>query len=172
MLTPISFAIMPARVVLPSPGGPYRRTWSRGSPRIFAASIKTLRFSFAFVCPIYSERILGLSVYSISVSALVSPVETMRSSLLSVIAICFTRFFIHHVGLCVCYVSITVQYTKVGFLIHILSFLRQTLLLLSVLCGLLQESTQEPPKPIRPRYRQPFRERIFLQPAYRICLHL
>ena len=37
MFTPISFATIPARVVLPSPGGPYSNTWSRGSFLSFAA---------------------------------------------------------------------------------------------------------------------------------------
>ena len=36
---PISFAIIPASVVLPSPGGPYSKTWSRASPLFLAASI-------------------------------------------------------------------------------------------------------------------------------------
>jgi hypothetical protein len=40
MLTPISSAMMLARVVLPSPGGPARSTWSRGSPRDRAAAMK------------------------------------------------------------------------------------------------------------------------------------
>ena len=44
----ISFAIIPARVVLPSPGGPYKRTWSRVSRLRFAASIKIERFSLTF----------------------------------------------------------------------------------------------------------------------------
>ena len=48
MLTPISCAIMPARVVFPSPGGPCSSTWSRDSVRRRAASIKMLRFSLAF----------------------------------------------------------------------------------------------------------------------------
>ena len=30
--TPISWAIIPARVVFPKPGGPYNSTWSKGSP--------------------------------------------------------------------------------------------------------------------------------------------
>ena len=38
MLTPISLAIMWARVVLPRPGGPYRIMWSRG----FAAHLRGL----------------------------------------------------------------------------------------------------------------------------------
>ena len=48
-LTPNSLATIPAKVVLPSPGGPYNNTWSKVSPRNFAASIKICRFSFA--CP-------------------------------------------------------------------------------------------------------------------------
>ena len=35
--------MMAARVVLPSPGGPDSSTWSRASPRIPAAFIKTLQ---------------------------------------------------------------------------------------------------------------------------------
>ena len=47
-LTPISFATMPARVVLPSPGGPYSNTWSNASPRSLADCIKIDRFSLTF----------------------------------------------------------------------------------------------------------------------------
>ena len=35
--TPISLAIILASVVLPSPGGPYKSTWSRASLRFKAA---------------------------------------------------------------------------------------------------------------------------------------
>ena len=37
MLWPISAAMMPASVVLPSPGGPYSSKWSSGSGRSIAA---------------------------------------------------------------------------------------------------------------------------------------
>ena len=39
--TPSSAAMMCASEVLPSPGGPARSTWSSGSPRRRAASMKT-----------------------------------------------------------------------------------------------------------------------------------
>ena len=38
--TPNSLATIPAKVVLPSPGGPYNNTWSNVSPRSLAASMK------------------------------------------------------------------------------------------------------------------------------------
>ena len=38
--TPISRATIWASVVLPSPGGPWNSTWSRASPRAFAAETK------------------------------------------------------------------------------------------------------------------------------------
>src|SRR5699024_1529588 len=59
MFTPISLAMMPERVVFPSPGGPWRRTWSKGSFRSLAASMNTERFSLAFSWPMYSARRLG-----------------------------------------------------------------------------------------------------------------
>ena len=61
MLTPISFAITAASVVLPRPGGPCRSTWSSGSPRILAAFMNTLRFSLTFCWPMYSLSVLGRS---------------------------------------------------------------------------------------------------------------
>ncbi len=39
-LTPISYDMMAASVVLPNPGGPYSSTWSRGSSLPRAASMK------------------------------------------------------------------------------------------------------------------------------------
>ena len=45
--TPSSFAIIAAKVVLPSPGGPYSKTWSRASRRLTAAFTNTDKFSFA-----------------------------------------------------------------------------------------------------------------------------
>jgi len=64
ILLPISFAIIVARVVFPSPGGPYNNTWSSASPLAFAASIYIFKFSFAFSCPIYSEKTCGLKFIS------------------------------------------------------------------------------------------------------------
>ena len=48
---PISLAMMFARVVLPSPGGPCSNTWSSESPRMSAALMKTRRLSTIFSCP-------------------------------------------------------------------------------------------------------------------------
>ena len=59
MFTPISWAMMPARVVLPNPGGPWSSTWSSASSRFRAASMKTDRFSLAFSWPMYSLNVLG-----------------------------------------------------------------------------------------------------------------
>ena len=58
-LTPISLAMMPESVVLPRPGGPWSSTWSRGSPRSLAASMKIERFSLAFSWPMYSVSFRG-----------------------------------------------------------------------------------------------------------------
>ena len=71
---PISFATIPASVVLPSPGGPYNSTWSKESPRSLAASIYTLRLLFTFSCPIYSRRYCGLRLVSIPASSFVNSV--------------------------------------------------------------------------------------------------
>ena len=46
--TPNSFAIIFAKVVLPSPGGPCNKTWSKGSLRRVAACTKTSRLSTTF----------------------------------------------------------------------------------------------------------------------------
>ena len=59
MFTPISWAMMPAKVVLPNPGGPWSSTWSSASSRFRAASMKTERFSLAFSWPMYSFSVLG-----------------------------------------------------------------------------------------------------------------
>ena len=67
-LTPISLAMMPDRVVLPSPGGPWSRTWSSGSFRILAAWMNTSRLPLAFSWPMYSRRVLGRREYSPSSS--------------------------------------------------------------------------------------------------------
>ena len=44
-LAPISLATTPASVVLPSPGGPEKITWSSGSFLVRAAWMRTRRFS-------------------------------------------------------------------------------------------------------------------------------
>jgi len=59
IFTAISLAMMPERVVFPRPGGPWRSTWSKGSWRSLAASMKMDKFSLAFVCPMYSCKLLG-----------------------------------------------------------------------------------------------------------------
>ena len=92
--TCISLAIMPASVVLPSPGGPYKSTWSSCSPRAFAASIYTFKFSFAFSCPIYSFKVFGRRESSVSLSASLKSGETMRFSLSKSISYtCFASRF-------------------------------------------------------------------------------
>ena len=69
-LTPSSFAMMLLRVVLPRPGGPWSRVWSRGSPRNFAASTKTCRFSTTLFCPLKSSNCSGRNAFSNSFSEL------------------------------------------------------------------------------------------------------
>ena len=59
-LVPISLAIIWAKVVLPKPGGPYKRTWSKDSFLFLAAPVYILRFSINSDCPIYSSNVWGL----------------------------------------------------------------------------------------------------------------
>ena len=66
--TPSSLAIMFASVVFPNPGGPWSRTWSSDSPRIFAAATKIFRFSTTFCCPEKSSNVSGRSCFSNSLS--------------------------------------------------------------------------------------------------------
>ena len=56
---PISFAMMCASVVFPSPGFPYSNTCSIGSSRFFAAPMNTFRFSFNPSCPTKSASVFG-----------------------------------------------------------------------------------------------------------------
>src|ERR1700739_87911 len=72
-----------ASVVLPSPGGPYKRTWSSASPRDLAASTATERFSFTFFCPMHSRRERGRSLSSYDASSSACTAETRRSLSLS-----------------------------------------------------------------------------------------
>src|SRR5687768_16376435 len=57
--TPISRAMMCARVVFPSPGGPKSSAWSSASLRWRAAAMKTPSCSRIFAWPTYSESCLG-----------------------------------------------------------------------------------------------------------------
>ncbi len=68
MRASISFAMIIARVVFPSPGGPESSTWSRVSPRCRAAVMNTSRFSLIFSCPTNSSSDCGRSSFSTSVS--------------------------------------------------------------------------------------------------------
>ena len=83
--TPSSLAMMFDNVVFPSPGGPCRRVWSRGSPRIRAASTKTFRFSTTFFCPVKSEKESGRSAFSKSRSDVAGLFCVLRMSKLSCI---------------------------------------------------------------------------------------
>src|SRR5882757_1434720 len=72
--------MMVASVVFPSPGGPNSSTWSRASPRVFAASSAIASCSFAFVCPINSASRVGRSFNSNAASSSTRPAETKRSA--------------------------------------------------------------------------------------------
>ena len=63
-LTPSSRAMIVARVVLPRPGGPYRRTWSAASPLPRAAVSSTDRFALTSRWPMYSSSVRGRRVPS------------------------------------------------------------------------------------------------------------
>src|SRR5471032_193130 len=67
-LTPISRAMMWARVVLPRPGGPNSKVWSSASLRWRAAVIKISSWSRIFSCPTYSSSCLGRKARSIASS--------------------------------------------------------------------------------------------------------
>ena len=66
--TPSSAAMMCASEVLPSPGGPERSTWSSGSPRRRAASMKTASWSVTASCATKSSSRGGRSERSRSSS--------------------------------------------------------------------------------------------------------
>src|SRR5262245_55117606 len=63
-LTPSSRATICAKVVLPSPGGPTKSTWSSASWRARAASTNTERFERACCCPMNSASRCGRSELS------------------------------------------------------------------------------------------------------------
>ncbi len=114
MLTPISFAIMPAKSGFAKPRRPVQKEHG-GSPRIFAASIKTLYVLFAFVCPIYSERILGSErVFTFSVC-----IGFPGGNYVLFVTVSYCHMFslvsLFIMSVYVFVVSITVQYTKAGF---------------------------------------------------------
>src|SRR5712671_5526237 len=73
--------MMVASVVLPRPGGPYSSTWSSDSPRDFAASIATERFSFTFPWPMNSCNRRGRSFNSKLASSSSTTADTTRSLL-------------------------------------------------------------------------------------------
>ena len=81
LVTEMPTSISPARMrhsdVLPSPGGPASSMWSRGSPRLFAASTKILKFSFSASCPMNSSRERGRSVGSSSSASVLA--EAVRA---------------------------------------------------------------------------------------------
>src|ERR1039458_8736060 len=72
--------MMVASVVLPSPGGPTRRTWSSASPRDFAASRAMASCSLAFSWPMNSLRRVGRSFSSKAWSSSTRAAETSRSA--------------------------------------------------------------------------------------------
>ena len=78
--TPSSFAMILLKVVLPNPGGPCRRVWSSDSPRYFAASTNTRRFSTIFCCPLKSSKLGGRRAFSNSFSPAVSCFSLMSKS--------------------------------------------------------------------------------------------
>src|SRR5438270_5468551 len=63
-LTPSSCAMICESVVLPSPGGPNKSTWSSDSLRFFAASMKIENWQRIFSWPMYSSSARGRSVRS------------------------------------------------------------------------------------------------------------
>src|SRR5438093_9425625 len=78
----ISFAMTDASVVLPKPGGPYNKMWSRGSPRFRAASIATSRLSLTCCCPMYSARTRGRSDNSNGASSSITEPAITRFAIL------------------------------------------------------------------------------------------
>jgi|GEM_PF-4490900 len=79
ILKPTPSSMMLLKVVFPSPGGPWSKVWSSGSPRYLAASTNTRRLSTTPRWPLKSSKRSGLSAFSNSFSA----VESGRCSLIS-----------------------------------------------------------------------------------------
>ena len=75
--TPSSCAVICARVVFPSPGGPIKRRWSSGSSLWRAASIKVDRLFFTVVCPRKSFKSLGRRVASCSSESVFKSARTI-----------------------------------------------------------------------------------------------
>ena len=73
MPTPSSLAMICDRVVLPSPGGPYSRTWSRASLRLRAASTNILRLVNTLSCPLKESKDRGRRALSTSCSSRAMP---------------------------------------------------------------------------------------------------
>ena len=78
--TPISAATMWASEVLPSPGGPASRTWSSGSPRPRAASMKIASCSVTCAWLTKSARVGGRSERSRSSSGTSARASWTRTS--------------------------------------------------------------------------------------------
>src|SRR6266850_6756671 len=80
-LAPIALARMLARVVLPRPGGPFKRTWSMGSPRFLAAATVISSRSLTLAWPVNSENRDGRKVISKARSGLVRTSVILRSAI-------------------------------------------------------------------------------------------
>ena len=76
----MAFARMLANVVLPRPGGPLSRTWSRASPRCRAAATAISSRSFTLGWPVKSANNPGRSVFSNTTSGRFK-VSTGRSAI-------------------------------------------------------------------------------------------
>ena len=76
----MALARMLANVVLPRPGGPLSRTWSRASPRCRAAATAISSRSFTFGWPVKSANNPGRSVFSNTTSGRFK-VSTGRSAI-------------------------------------------------------------------------------------------
>jgi hypothetical protein len=68
--TPISLAITPASVVLPRPGGPESKAWSKALPSFDAASTDISKRSRTLAWPTNSSSRFGRSETSSSVSTI------------------------------------------------------------------------------------------------------
>ena len=78
--TPISWAMILARVVLPNPGGPKIKVWSKDSLRPRAAWINSSICSRTVGWPMYSARLRGRMARSWTSSRSRGPVAAIRRS--------------------------------------------------------------------------------------------